>query len=74
MSAVAAALVLSVTVCVSNPALAAKLPFIGNIFQTVNEDSSYPGDFSKDAMQLVKPGEQSLCTDQQWDYLYHLRM
>lgn len=58
MSAVAAALVLSVTVCVSNPALAAKLPFIGNIFQTVSEDSSYPGDFSKDAMQLVKPGEE----------------
>ena len=43
MSAMAAALVLSVTVCVSNPALAAKLPFIGNIFQTVNVDSSYPG-------------------------------
>ncbi len=55
MSAVAASLVLSVTVCVANPALAAKLPFIGNIFHTVEEDTGYHGDFSKDAVQLVKP-------------------
>lgn len=55
MSTVAASLVLSITVCVANPALAAKLPFIGNIFHTVGEDTGYAGDFSKDAVQLVEP-------------------
>lgn len=55
MSAAAAALVLSVTVCVADPALAAKLPFIGNIFQTVGEDSGFAGDFEDGAVQLVTP-------------------
>ena len=57
MSAVAAALVLSMTVCVANPALAAKLPFIGNIFRTVGDDSGYAGDFEEHAVQLVQPDE-----------------
>lgn len=57
MSAVAAAMVLSVTVCVANPSLAAKLPFIGRIFQTVGEDSGYAGDFEENAVQLVSPDE-----------------
>ena len=55
MSAVAAALVLSVTVCVANPALAAKLPFVGNIFGTLGEDSGYAGDFEQGAVRLVEP-------------------
>ena len=54
-SAVAAALVLSVTVCVANPALAAKLPLIGNIFQTVGKNAGYAGDFEKNAVRLVTP-------------------
>lgn len=55
MSAVAAALVLSVTVCVANPALAAKLPLIGNIFQTVGADSGFAGNFEENAVRLVTP-------------------
>ncbi len=55
MSAVAAALVLSMTVCVANPSLAAKLPFIGNIFETLGADSGYAGDFKQDAVRLVEP-------------------
>ncbi|HBN55444.1 MAG TPA: hypothetical protein DD414_01595 [Lachnospiraceae bacterium] len=57
MSAVAAALVLSVTVCVANPALAAKLPLIGNIFQTVGADSGFAGNFEENAVRLVTPEE-----------------
>lgn len=57
MSAVAASLVLSVTVCVASPALAAKLPLIGNLFQTVGKDSGYAGDFEKNAVQLVTPDD-----------------
>ena len=52
---VAAALVLSMTVCVANPSLAAKLPFIGNIFETLGADSGYAGDFKQDAVRLVEP-------------------
>lgn len=58
MSSVAAAMVLSVTVCVANPALAAKLPFIGNVFGTVGEDTGFQGDFTKDAVQLVTQEEE----------------
>lgn len=57
MSAVAAALVLSVTAFVANPALAAKFSFIGNIFGTMEKEVSYQGDYSKDATQLVTPEE-----------------
>jgi len=57
MSAVAAALVLSVAVYVANPALAAKLPFIGNVFRTVGESSGYAGDFEKHAVHLVQADE-----------------
>lgn len=57
MSGVAAAVVLSITVCVANPALAAKIPFIGNIFDTVEGDIGYKGDYSQSAEQLVTPEE-----------------
>ncbi len=57
MSAVAAALILSVTAFVASPALAAKFSFIGNIFGSVEKDVSYQGDYSKDATQLVNPEE-----------------
>lgn len=55
MSTVAAALVLSVTVCVANPALAAKLPFVGHIFETVGSEVGYKGDYSAGASKLVTP-------------------
>lgn len=57
MSGMAAAVVLSVTVCVANPALAAKIPFIGNIFKTVEGDIGYKGDYSQSAEKLVTPEE-----------------
>ena len=41
------------TLGISNPVLAAKLPVIGAIFQAVQDKVSYSGDFSKDATQLV---------------------
>lgn len=57
MSAAAAVLVLSITVCVANPALAAKIPFIGNIFDRVEGDISYRGDYSSTSEKLVTPEE-----------------
>lgn len=57
MSAAAAALALIVAVCAANPALAAKLPFIGNVFRTVGEDSGYAGDFEEDTVHLVQTDE-----------------
>jgi len=57
MSGMAAAVVLSITVCVANPALAAKIPFIGNIFDTVEGDIGYKGDYSQSAEKLVTPEE-----------------
>lgn len=56
MSAAVAALVLSMSLAVANPALAAKLTFIGNIFQTVGEDSGFSGNFEQGAVRLVEPG------------------
>lgn len=53
MSAVAAALVFSITVCVANPALAAKIPFIGHIFDTVEKEIGYKGDYSETSEKLV---------------------
>lgn len=57
MSAVAAALVFSITVCVANPALAAKIPFIGHIFDTVEEEIGYKGDYSETSEKLIAPEE-----------------
>lgn len=57
MSGAAAVVVLSITVCMANPALAAKIPFIGNIFETVEGEIGYKGDYSQSAEKLVTPGE-----------------
>lgn len=43
----AAIILLTITVCFSNPVLAAKLPLIGHIFKLVQEKQMYPGDFDK---------------------------
>ena len=40
-------------VFVSNPVLAEKIPLIGHIFQTVEEDVTYKGDYSSHAESLV---------------------
>lgn len=45
---VAAAVALSIAgVFLSNPALAAKLPLIGHIFERVQDEQQYPGEFNK---------------------------
>lgn len=51
----AAAMAVCITVLgISNPVLAAKLPVIGVIFQAVQNQVSYSGDFSEDAISLVE--------------------
>lgn len=39
--------------CVSNPVLAAKLPFIGHIFEELGDEASYAGDYSGVGTQLA---------------------
>ena len=56
---VAAAAALTVAgVCVSHPALAAKLPLIGHIFERVQEEQLYPGNFNEVA-EPVREGNVS---------------
>lgn len=45
-------------VCVSHPALAAKLPLIGHIFERVQEEQLYPGNFNEVA-EPVREGNVS---------------
>lgn len=55
----AAAVALSIAgVFLSNPALAAKLPLIGHIFERVQDEQQYPGEFNKVA-KPVKGGNVS---------------
>ncbi|MDE5825683.1 MAG: DUF4179 domain-containing protein [Lachnospiraceae bacterium] len=51
----AAAVVLGVgaVVCYSNPALAVKIPLIGKIFEKVEEDVPFSGDYSEKAESLI---------------------
>lgn len=53
--AVAAAVLLGISIffCGSNPAIAAKIPFIGKIFEKVEEDVPFAGDYSKKAESLT---------------------
>lgn len=44
--------------CVSNPALAAKLPFIGHIFEEIGDESPYPGDYSAVGTALMTENTQ----------------
>lgn len=61
--AVAAACALAAGTCIfySNPALAAKLPFVGKIFAEVENEVSFSGDYSKKAETLgtVKSGQSA---------------
>ena len=52
-SAAAAAVAVAAVVCISNPTLAAELPLIGHIFERVQDDQQYPGDYSSKADQLA---------------------
>lgn len=49
--------------CVSNPALAAKIPLIGHIFERVESTVSYKGDFSSTAQVLVTEGTDDTLAD-----------
>ena len=51
--AAAAALVAVVGICAANPALAENLPLIGHIFEKVQEEQRYPGDYSTEAELLT---------------------
>lgn len=53
---IAAAVAVFSLFCVSNPALAAKIPLIGHIFERVETTVSYKGDFSSTARVLVTEG------------------
>lgn len=48
----AAMLILAMVYFVKNPAVAAQLPFIGHIFSGLEDQVSYPGDYSKNAIKL----------------------
>lgn len=48
----AAILAIGTTVCFTNPALAAKIPFIGSIFAEVEQDVRFPGEYSGKAEVL----------------------
>ena len=51
--ATAAAVAVVVMVCISHPTLAAELPLIGHIFERVQDEQQYPGDYSAKADSLV---------------------
>lgn len=51
-STAAAVLLLAMVYCVKNPAWAAKLPFIGDIFNQLQEQVPYPGDYSSSSITL----------------------
>ena len=51
----AAAFAVTVLFCVSNPALAAKLPVIGSLFAGLEDDFAFTGDYSDRAEVLTPP-------------------
>lgn len=60
---IAAAVAVFSLFCVSNPALAAKIPLIGHIFERVESTVSYKGDFSSTAQVLVTEGTDDTLAD-----------
>lgn len=61
--ATAAVLVCGVVFCVSNPATAAKLPLIGHIFERMEDDFAYPGDYTELGEQLAAPEDSDTVKD-----------
>lgn len=49
--------------CVSNPAIAAKLPVIGHIFEDIGETAPYPGNFSEVATVLTEEDGSAAASD-----------
>lgn len=66
----AAAIVVAGTVnCLANPAFAAKLPLVGNIFKMVQEKVLFSGNYSENAESLTAIGtEDSQTQEEQQDY------
>lgn len=60
---IAAAVAVFSLFCVSNPALASKIPLIGHIFERVESTVSYKGDFSSTAQVLVTEGMDDTLAD-----------
>ncbi len=56
-SATAAAFAVAVVFFGTHPALAAKLPFVGHLFEQVEEDVSYSGKYSEKAESLISEEE-----------------
>ena len=56
-SAAAAVMIVGGTICLTNPALAAKMPVIGGIFEKVESDVSYSGDFSNKMVLSNQQGQ-----------------
>ena len=50
----AAAILFAAGVCFTNPALAAKLPLIGHIFEKVQDEMMFPGDFDEVAEPVTE--------------------
>lgn len=57
-------------VCVSFPSLAAKLPFIGQVFQQVENQVSYKGDYSALAQPLAQTGKEESDTGEETENPY----
>ena len=51
-SAAAAVLALVMVYCLKNPAIAAQIPVIGNIFRSLEGRVSFPGDYSRKSIKL----------------------
>ncbi len=64
LSAVAASLVMLITFCAANPALAAKLPIMGSFFKDVEEKVSYKGDYSSRSEKLIPESSTETGTEE----------
>ena len=65
---VAAICVTAVTYCIKNPSLAAWIPFIGHIFESLEQDVSYPGNYSEDAVVLLDTASETDTEEEQKMY------
>ncbi|QNM05603.1 DUF4179 domain-containing protein [Qiania dongpingensis] len=62
----AAAFIIAILFCVSNPSLAAKLPFVGSLFSDLQDDFAYPGDYS-DRAQVLTPTKSTTPAESEAD-------
>lgn len=59
LGSTAAALTAFLLVCLSNPVMAAKLPLVGHIFETMQDNFNHSGDYSEVAVPLAEDGEDA---------------